>query len=237
MDLNIHFVDQASGFPLNTLIGPALQLIIGGVSVWVVTWYKGALDRDADEKKRAFDDASQARGGEISTMLQAHEKEMNKQQIAFQSELEAKAIEHKAALEQIAFRTQQLHLRRGKVIEDFHSLLLKTCKALEYLECSQNQETSSSRFEAFFVVNQELKAFERAKRLYFTIAFGGTIQRLFSLMDRTAEFYRTLHNGSQRGDASTFVAIAAVMATETNAALRNLENEFRKLLGVEKDET
>jgi ABC-type nitrate/sulfonate/bicarbonate transport system ATPase subunit len=202
MDLNIHFVDQASGFPWNSLIGPALQLIIGGVSVCFVTWYKGTLDSDAEEKKRVFDVASQTREGEISIMLQAHKKEMDKQKTRYEADLERVTLHFQAHYTYVAER-------RIKALETFLEELEKIRLSIRLDQPGFSNDDIANRRE---LDGKLISLWEKHR-----------VSRLFLSKDLTAAIFSALQVIEQLHTTSGEFA-----STETMDQMRKLKKELEQ---------
>jgi len=189
------FVDHTnSGFSWLSLIGPALQVVLGGIAaIWLAS-YKAQLDAQADARKLEQDSSVADHKGDIERMLQTHESEMKKQQARYSWELAQQAKDYESRLQQIAFRNQtkfvQIHLTRIKIIADLYTHIHETKRKLQDLSLGENADDANTMYHAYKEAYLPMVQYFDANRLYFPKSLEEMLNGTFTKFSLTATGYK-----------------------------------------------
>jgi hypothetical protein len=167
---------------------------------------------------------------------------------AFLSALWAKRIEaktkdrldkefarYKAALDIFSFENQtkfaQLHSERATIIKQFHAKLLGIERALENLTDDLGADPSLSSFHRkVYLAIKNCEEFGREHRMFFQTDLLDRLHVLFAQLYKTADKIKIAYNNGAYDEK----AVDEWLDSDNELArlLLELENEFRKLLGV-----
>jgi hypothetical protein len=143
----------------------------------------------------------------------------------------------RSELEQVAFTFQtrfgKLHEKRAEVIADLHNRILRTDEALHNLGELAERSDAQERYDDFLQQFDETHGFYKTHSIYFEPTTAEIVGAAFENLFAFGIDMKRITQLSPGADFSGFLVNVARSSEANRLALIALQDEFRRLLGVD----